>query len=219
MVSNEEEFKKALEGKNIPILILDHKWHQIFINLDVSGKIVKLRDELTELLKEQGKCNTEGKEIKKLKTKLMNDIVVLVDENDTRQNKKTEKLIAEHSRLLDDCNEKLESYREALLELPKKINDVNYELMLATMDVCYHAFDKNSVEIEEIGEWISTIRVELKKKVIRKQEKESENQVLYTFMHNIFGPEVIEIFDVKYDIEKQIQNKLVELKENAELID
>ena len=219
MGKNEEEFKKALEGKNIPILILDHKWHQIFINLDESGKIVKLRDELTELLKEQGKCNTEGKEIRKLKTKLMNDIVVLVDENDTRPNKKTEKLIAEHSRLLDDGNEKLNSYREALLDLPKKINDVNYELMLATMDICYHAFDKNSVEIEEIGEWISTIRVELKKKVIRKQEKESENQVLYTFMHNIFGPEVIELFDVKYDIEKQIQNRLEELKENAELID
>ncbi len=219
MGSNEEEFKKALEGKNIPILILDHKWHQIFINLDESGKIAKLRDELTELLKEQGKCNTEGKEIRKLKTKLMNDIVVLVDENDTRPNKRTEKNISEHSRLLDECNEKLDNYREALLDLPKKINEVNYELMLATMEICYHAFEKNSVEIEEIGEWISTIRVELKKKVIRKQEKESENQVLYTFMHNIFGPEVIDIFDVKYDIEKQIQNRLEELKENAELID
>lgn len=216
MGRNEEEFKKALEGKEIPILILDHKWHQIFTNLDENGKILHLRDELTELLKEQGKCNTEGKEIRRLKTKLMNEIVVLVDENDARPNKKTESMILESRRLVDECNEKLDSYREALLDLPKRIHDVNNELMLATMDVCYHAMDQNSLEIEEIGEWISTIRVELKKKVIRKQEKEVENQVLYTFMHNVFGPEVIEIFDVRYDIEKQIEYKKEEKHDTIE---
>ena len=31
------------------------------------------------------------------------------------------------------------------------------------------------------------------------QEAEMENYNLYSYMHQIFGPEVIEIFDLKYD--------------------
>ena len=42
------------------------------------------------------------------------------------------------------------------------------------------------------------MRIELKKKVIRKQEKERKNQALYSYMHDIFGADVIEIFDMKY---------------------
>ena len=42
-------------------------------------------------------------------------------------------------------------------------------------------------------------RKELKKQVIRLQEGEMENFNLYSYMHQIFGPEVIDIFDLKYD--------------------
>lgn len=45
---------------------------------------------------------------------------------------------------------------------------------------------------------VAAIRVELKKRLIRKQEMEQMNQELYSYMHDIFGAEVIEIFDMKY---------------------
>ena len=50
---------------------------------------------------------------------------------------------------------------------------------------------------------ISKVRIELKKNVIRLHETEMENYNLYSYMHQIFGPEVIEIFDVKYDPDKR----------------
>jgi hypothetical protein len=45
--------------------------------------------------------------------------------------------------------------------------------------------------------------VELKKNVIRLQEAEMENYNLYSYMHQIFGPEVMDIFDMEYDPDKR----------------
>jgi type I site-specific restriction endonuclease len=78
------------------------------------------------------------------------------------------------------------------------IDDVNKQLMLLTMQDCYARLQGNAKEIEEISKWIDEFRVELKKNVIRKQDKELANHRLYSYMHDIFGTEVIDIFDMQY---------------------
>lgn len=199
MGRREEIFRTALQDKNIPVLTLDHKWHLLFEAADTTQAIVKLEERLNDLLKRQGKLNTESKEIKRLKKKLMDEIVPMVDEleqgNDTALGKKIET----NKRLINECNDKLEAYRDELLTLPGRINEANYDLMLATMDACYDKLKENTAEIEEIGSWITQMRIELKKKIIRKQEKELKNHELYSYMHAIFGAEVINIFDMKYN--------------------
>ena len=64
---------------------------------------------------------------------------------------------------------------------------------------------ENNEEITEISEWVEAMRVELKKKVVIKQQKLKRNQNFYTYMHDIFGADVINIFDMKYNPE---ENKL-----------
>ena len=104
-----------------------------------------------------------------------------------------------HKRLIEDCNEKLDDYEEEMLELPREIDRTNKKLMLATMETCYKKLQENTKELNTINEWISNIRRELKKKMVRKQEKEAQNNELYSYMHDIFGADVIEIFDMKYN--------------------
>lgn len=203
MERKEEVYIPALQNRKIPILTLDHKWHRLFHTADATVAILKLQDNLNDLLKRQGKCNTESKDIKKLKKKLMEEIVPMVDELEQKQDPALEKKIEANKRLINECNEKLDAYRDELMDLPKEIDKANYELMLATMDACYDKMKENTAEIEEIGEWITQVRIELKKKIIRKQEKEQQNHELYSYMHAIFGAEVIDIFDMKYDPEKQ----------------
>ncbi len=191
-------FKPALEGKNIPILTLDSKWHQLFARTGKSEEIIALENELNEMLKRQGKLNSELKEIKALKKKLMDDIVVSADIlNKEPNNKKEEKKLEDGKRLLNECNEKMESNEDELIDLPRNIHKKNHELMIATMESCYETLHANALEIEEISAWISEIRKELKKKIIRKQEGEEKNRMLYAYMHDIFGPDVIELFDIK----------------------
>ncbi len=59
----------------------------------------------------------------------------------------------------------------------------------------------NTDDIEELGEWLTRTRIELKKNLIRKQEKEAKNHLIYSYMHDIFGPDVVEMFDLRYNPE------------------
>lgn len=204
MSRTDNVYKPALEGKNIPILTLDNKWHQLFVRIEKTETIIAVENELNELLRRQGKLNSELKEIKALKKKLMDDIMVSADILDKDpNNKKEEKKLEESKRLLNDCNTKMEEDEDELIDLPRTIYKKNQELMLATMEICYDEIHENAREIEEISAWISEIRKELKKKIIRKQEGELKNKELYAYMHDIFGPSVIELFDIQAKSEEK----------------
>lgn len=215
MGRKEEVYEHALQNKNIPLLTLDNKWHMLFGTAETTLTIKRLEEQLNNLLKRQGKLNTESKDIRRLKKKLMDEIVPAVDELGKKYDAALEKKLNDNKRLINDCNDKLASYKDELLELPKEIEQVNYQLMLATMDVCYEKLKENTTEIDEIGEWITKIRVELKKKIIRKQEKEQQNQDLYYYMHAIFGADVIDIFDMKYNPEERAAKLAAEKERRA----
>ena len=111
------------------------------------------------------------------------------------KNKKME----ENKRLIEESNEKMDLYHDELMELPGQIEEVNLKLMIATMQVCYKKIKQNTQDIEEINKWIQDFRIQLKRKVLQKQQKEIWNDELYSYMHDIFGPDVIEMFDLKYN--------------------
>lgn len=196
-----EAFENALLGKKIPILTLDNKWYRL---LDEMGKqSVKVQEEkLNSLLKRQGKLNTETKDIKRLKKKLMNDIVSMVDEAE-QGNTYLEEKIQEHKRLIEECNEKLEAYQDELRDIPREIDQINLQLMLITMDYCYDIMHNNSDEIQKIADWVTEVRIELKKQLIRKQEMEKKNQDIYAYMHDVFGADVVNLFDMQYNPEEK----------------
>ncbi len=75
----------------------------------------------------------------------------------------------------------------------------------------------NSDSIEEIARWIKNIRIELKKNIIRKQEQEQNNLELYAYMHDIFGAEVMEMFDMKYNPLQKKEAEDAVKKENEAL--
>jgi len=201
MSRTDEIYKPALLGRKIPVLTLDHKWHQLFTQTQPDQYIKHLEDELNELLKRQGKAKSESSRIKALKKKLMQEIVENAADASMENNEKAQKKAAESKRLIEECNEKLKEYEDELLFLPREIDRVNRELMLRTMEVCYSRLKENEKEIEENTQWINKARVELKKRLVRKQEKELMNQELYSYMHDIVGAEVIEIFDMEHQKE------------------
>lgn len=198
MSRSDEVFKPALEGKKIPVLTLDNKWHRLFTQAKPDKRLMKMEEELNELLKRQGKAGSQIKDIKKLKKKLMDEIMENADEAASGKDKKAEEKLAENRRLINECNEKLEEYEDELLELPGQIEKINKALMLKTMEVCYETLQRNKKEIDETAAWIAEIREELKRRLIRKQEQEQMNHELYSYMHDIFGADVIDIFDTQY---------------------
>ena len=51
--------------------------------------------------------------------------------------------------------------------------------------------------------FILCVQFELKKRLIEKQQKEQQNQEIYNYMHDIFGAEVVNLFDMKYNPEQK----------------
>ncbi len=199
-------YENALLGRNIPILPLDNKWHRLMVGLEKTKDMKKDEEEIKELLKLQGRLNSEIKKAKAFKQKLMNDIVGGMDEDNGGEGQEDKK------RQIEECNDLIDKKMEELHELPNQIGEINYRLMVATMEQCYDIIQENTSGIDEISEWISNIRIELKKNVVRKQEMELKNQEIYTYMHDIFGASVIDLFDMKYNPGDNMLHKKEEKK-------
>ena len=210
MTQEDEVFREALVGKKIPVLTLDNQWHKLFTQTGDNEEIHILQENLNDLLKRQGKLNTEVKSLNSFKKKLMKEIVSIMELPDSA---KKEKKMAENKRIIEESNQKLEEYNDELMELPKQIDEANFELMIATMHVCYGMIQQNVQDIEGINKWVSDFRVQLKRKILLKQKKEIWNDEMYSYMHDIFGPDVIEMFDMKYN-PKNVLNKETDLIDN-----
>lgn len=203
MAKTDEFFRQMLEDKKIPVLTLDNNWHRLFTQVEHTAEIQAAEEKLNDLIRRQGKANTESREIVRLKKKLLDEIMVLAEKMDSKTSRQYEKDMAEHQRLVSECNDKLNAYRDDIATLPSEIEKANEKLMLVTMRECYNRLQRNTAEIEEIEAWITEIRKELKKKTVRKEEKENMNFMLYSYMHDIFGADVMEVFDLKYNPEEK----------------
>ena len=201
-----ELYKEALQGKKIPILTLDNKWHQLFSQAKPVPEIKVLSEKLNELLKRQGKLNTDMKSIRKLKKQLMDEIVTLRDEAIHTNNQVLEEKIEQHKKLIQDCNDKLDAYQDEFLDLPREIESINVELMVLSMDICYQRISANEQNIRETTEWIEEVKDELKRRLVRKQEMEQDNHDLYAYMHDIFGADVVDLFDMHMRQEEKNDN-------------
>lgn len=201
MKNKSDVFEKALMGINIPPLTLDNKWYSLFRSAKRTAEIERLEKRLKELIKEQAHVRTEVNKLKNLKTQMMDEIILLMNNNTPGADKKRD----ENTRFIDEIKDRLLENEERAYELPKEIDECNRQLMLATMEQCYEVIENNTEEIEYLDEWINEYREKLKENIIRKQDMEIQNVELYSYMHDIFGPRVVSIFDIKYDIEEKKQ--------------
>lgn len=197
---SEINFKEEVKNKKIPILVLDQKWHRLFAIHGKTNEIIKVEKQLNELLAEQGQCNNDLKDLKKVKNKLMSNIVQNMDgsseiEDEEERNKKLD----DDKRLIDDVNDRAQTIEDRLLELPGEIKDVNEKLMLLSMDYFSEKIVQNRLEAQEIDEWIAQVRIDLKKNVIKKQNRDINNREIYEYLHDIFGARVTDMFDDMYD--------------------
>lgn len=201
MAKNNDDFEKALQGKRIPILTLDNNWHRLFTQTEPTATISKLEEKINNKLKRQGKLNTELKEVRKIKKRLMDEIVdTMNDLGDKEPSEKISKRMNDNKRLIEECNQKIDDNNDELFDISKEINELNHELMMETMEVCYAQIQDNYKDIVAISKWIDQIRIDLKKNVVIKQQKMARNQSFYAYMHNIFGADVIDLFDMKYNV-------------------
>jgi hypothetical protein len=82
------------------------------------------------------------------------------------------------------------------------------------MDYFYEKLRVNKEESDEIEAWITQVRIDLKKNIIKKQNRDINNREIYAYLHDIFGARVIDMFDLKFE-EENSEDETTDNKEEG----
>ncbi len=197
--SNKIQFlMEELKHTQVPILILDKLWHDIFPEEQKTKQIVKLEKKLNDLIKEQGQLNNDRKGYLKLKKDMMKEILELTsaayEENDDTAKEKMSK----DQQYILEINEKIEQISTQLKVLPEKIQKANNNLLEESVKICYARMSKGRGEIKILEERIEQLRSELRFSLDEKTIYEENVEQLYSYLHHLVGAEFIEKLDKEY---------------------
>lgn len=196
MTTQEMRIWELLKKKNIPIACLDERWLRLFPDSEKTPLIKKLENELKELLKRQGKVNTDLKDIRVVRDKLTQSVLEAAEDTSIPENKRLKKQAASQ-RLIVEARQKQDNLELELDELPDKIKEANSALIFESVRVCYQRINQNKQDIDMLEQWIEQMREKLKERVVLKQDKEIMNEEIYTYLHGMLGAGVMEAFDEK----------------------
>ncbi|MDE7325176.1 MAG: hypothetical protein K2N63_02690 [Lachnospiraceae bacterium] len=193
----EEELLHSLQNKNVPLLILDEKWLEIFPEHLQNDAIRKSVSELNNLLKQQGRQLEEIKGIKRYKSQMMQEIVENMGADETVLGRLKQKKMDKNQKKILELNEQLKQTEDSLSDLPYQIRQANAELVLESTHVCYGRFRVNKERMRELDAQIAELKEELKMRVLEKQEREMQDGKMYTYLHSLLGPKLMEELDNK----------------------
>ncbi len=196
--SKKVNFDNIVKNKKLPIVTIDSRWHELFSEEQKTPLIIDLEQKVNDLLKKQGKLVNDIKDMKKLKGSLLKDIVQNMDVSDDLIGRAKEKKLDQNKQFINELNEKIDTAMDELADIPYQIKEVNEELMAESINSFYESLEDNRSEIIEVTDSIAKMREKLKEKILLKQELEAKNTKIYTYMHDILGAELMELFDKAY---------------------
>lgn len=183
--------RKALKGREIPILVLDTRWHRLFPQGEKPADIEALEERLNELLKKQGRLVNEIKDLKKAKKKLMDSIVAGMEGSSERDNRKKEN----QQRLLLETKDRIQQNSDELMEIPYDIKDTNEKLMIIGAKYCFERLSNGDQMIQELTDEIRALQAELTDKKEFRENLEESMDSAYSLMHGLLGHDIMNLFD------------------------
>ena len=189
------DFDKVVKDRKLPILTIDNRWHELFTEDQKTPEILELEQKVNNLLKKQGKLVNDIKDMKKLKSNLIKDIMDNMDIGTDGIGKIRERKLGQNKQFINELNSKIEMAMDELADIPYQIKEVNEELVSQSVKCFYERLEKNKAELKDVADWIARIREELKLKILIKQDLETKNSKIYSYMHDILGAELMELFD------------------------
>lgn len=188
---------KPLIKEKMPIITLDHSWHQLIKEIK-TPEIERLEKKLNDLLKEQGKLNTDYVEYTKLKKEMLDKILALTHEAFDLKSEDASEKIQDQQKMIFKINEKLATTEPRLDIVKAEIQETNSTLVDESVNVCYEHINKYRGLSHTLDDEIQAIRTILMKKTEEKKLSDKKSEQLYQYLHQLVGPQFIEKLDNIY---------------------
>ena len=169
-------YMQALQGKKIPLLTLDAKWHALFPDFRKTREIKRLEKELNRLIEKQGQTANDLLDYKKAKKVLMQNVIDNMTDGHEFDSPIRVRKQEKNKQLIEEINDKIAKAKEDKFQFPAELSE-------------------NTERIEQAEAEITALREQLKNTILHKQDMEMRNTEVYKYMHNLLGPDVVEIFD------------------------
>ncbi|MFQ9934112.1 MAG: hypothetical protein ACLRVQ_06735 [Lachnospiraceae bacterium] len=186
-----EEIYNEIIREDMPVVTLDKGWHDLFLE-GKSKEIDRLEKEVNNALKGQGRVRTEKEELNKLKQTLLKQIV---DNMDAEENSKASKKIEKSRELIEEINDKLILIEDRALSIPNELQEANARLLMEGMEELLGKVVDNERDIENLNVLIEEARIELKKKILLREQKAEENQLISKYFNRTVGRSIVNKFE------------------------
>lgn len=192
---NKLDLSSIFQGKKLPLLILDERWHSLFPEYNKPSNIKAIESQMNVMIKQQGKIASDMKLMKQTKSKLMQDIITHMDVNETKEGKLRAKLLDKNQKSIKDITSKMKDMEDEIVDIPYQIKELNESLVIESSIVCYERIKTNNKNLSLVNEEIEKLREELKEKILEKQDMEMKSTEIYSYMHDMFGHDILEKLD------------------------
>lgn len=189
---------EIVQHVKIPVLTLDERFNELFADLVKQPGTREIIKRLNSLMKEQGGVVNRVKELKVLKKRLMTNIVDNMNEvEDKEADQLRGKKQDANKRLINDINIELDESKDRLLALPYEIMDSNRKLLLESLVYSYEIINENTLKSKALDEDITRLQAEIEEKVNEKIALDNQTSLLYGYMHDMVGADMLEKMDEK----------------------
>ena len=110
---------------------------------------------------------------------------------DAMEDSRVEKKVAKSRDLIQDINDQLVLLEDKELDAPGNLKTANANLAFRSIEEIFDRHEKNIDDIESLEKWIEEARIELKKRILLRENKIEENERFDKFIYSTFAPEVI----------------------------
>ena len=191
----EEEFVALVKKKNIPLLILDEKWLDLFPPYRQTPKMKALVKELTGLLKKQGGLADDLKGLKRYKTQMMQEIVENMGPDDSAIGKLKRKKLEKNQKVLLSLRDEVAEKEDVLAGIPYQIRELNARLLYESTMTSYDYLKAGQERLNELNGELNTLRERQRLLMLEKQDLENKNDKIYSYLHTLVGAKLMEDLD------------------------
>ena len=191
-------FKDNIVRRNkIPTLIYVPEWIQLFSG-NKSRSMQKIIARLEALIARNKECDSELYNLEKRKKMVMNKILYLSKDINENNDKTALSKMEEAEKEIKEINRKIPVLLEELESIPKRINDMNTQLLKETIKKAYELINESRSEAEKCQEQVNDLRQKLAELIQKKVDMEERVNKLYLFIHGMIGADEMESLDESF---------------------